>query len=225
MKVLIVEDEQELLQSMADYLRDIGMECHKAKNLQEAIGEIDAHSFDCIVLDIGLPDGSGLKVIEEMQKKEHQTGILIVSARNSLDDRLTGLNIGADDYITKPFHMPELGARIKSVFRRRSSQARRELVFHELKVVPDEMMMYVNDKMISLTKKEHELLVYLVSNPNKVLSKEALAEHLWGDHADMADSFDFIYSHIKNLRKKIIDSGGRDYIKSVYGVGYKFTGE
>ncbi|HRS39712.1 MAG TPA: response regulator transcription factor, partial [Bacteroidia bacterium] len=164
-------------------------------------------------------------VIEEMQKKEHQTSILIVSARNSLDDRLTGLNIGADDYITKPFHMPELGARIKSVFRRRSSQGRRELVFHELKVVPDEMMMYVNDKMISLTKKEHELLMYLVSNPNKVLSKEAIAEHLWGDHADMADSFDFIYSHIKNLRKKIIDSGGRDYIKSVYGVGYKFTGE
>jgi len=225
MKVLIVEDEQELLKSMVDYLRDIGMECRQAHNLQEAISQIESASFDCIVLDIGLPDGSGLKVIEEMQKKEHQTSILIVSARNSLDDRLTGLNIGADDYITKPFHMPELGARIKSVFRLRSSQGRRELVFHELKVVPDEMMMYVNDKMISLTKKEHELLMYLVSNPNKVLSKEAIAEHLWGDHADMADSFDFIYSHIKNLRKKIIDSGGRDYIKSVYGVGYKFTGE
>lgn len=225
MKVLIVEDEQELLKSMVDYLRDIGMECRTAQNLQDAIREIDSASFDCIVLDIGLPDGSGLKVIEAMQTKEHQTGILIVSARNSLDDRLTGLNIGADDYITKPFHMPELGARIKSVFRRRASQGRRELVFHELKVVPDEMMMYVNDKMISLTKKEHELLMYLVVNPNKVLSKEAIAEHLWGDHADMADSFDFIYSHIKNLRKKIIDSGGRDYIKSVYGVGYKFTGE
>lgn len=225
MKVLIVEDEQELLNSMLVYLRDIGMECRQAQNLQDAIREIESASFDCIVLDIGLPDGSGLRVIEEMQKKEHQTSILIVSARNSLDDRLTGLNIGADDYITKPFHMPELGARIKSVFRRRSSQGRRELVFHELKVVPDEMMMYVNDKMISLTKKEHELLMYLVSNPNKVLSKEAIAEHLWGDHADMADSFDFIYSHIKNLRKKIIDSGGRDYFKSVYGVGYKFTGE
>lgn len=225
MKVLIVEDEQELLKSMVEYLRDIGMDCRQAQNLQYAIREIESASFDCIVLDIGLPDGSGLRVIEEMQKKEHQTSILIVSARNSLDDRLTGLNIGADDYITKPFHMPELGARIKSVFRRRSSQGRRELVFHELKVVPDEMMMYVNDKMISLTKKEHELLMYLVSNPNKVLSKEAIAEHLWGDHADMADSFDFIYSHIKNLRKKIIDSGGRDYIKSVYGVGYKFTGE
>lgn len=225
MKILIIEDEKELLNTIIAYLKDTGVLCEKAENLNEAMDKIHLYDYDCIVLDIGLPDGNGLRVIEEMQKKEHTTGIVIISARNSLDDRLTGLNIGADDYITKPFHMPELIARIKSVVRRRSFQGRKELVFHELRVIPDEMVMYVGDKMLSLTKKEHELLMYLISNPNRVLTKEAIAEHLWGDHADIADSFDFIYSHIKNLRKKIIDNGGKDYIKSVYGVGYKFAAE
>lgn len=225
MKVLLVEDEKELLQSMVAFLKESGMVCEQATDLSSALEKIDLYDYDCIVLDIGLPDGNGLKLIEEMQKKEHKTGIVIVSARNSLDDRLTGLNIGADDYITKPFYMPELTARIKSVVRRRTFEGKREIIYHELKVLPDEMVMYVNDKMISLTKKEHELLMYLLSNSNKVLTKESIAEHRWGDHADMADSFDFIYSHIKNLRKKITDNGGKDYLKSVYGVGYKFSGE
>jgi hypothetical protein len=225
MNILIVEDEKELLSSMADYLSGTGMQCDKAESLDIALKQISANEYDCILLDIGLPDGSGFKVIEAMQQKDHATGILIISARNSLDDRLTGLNIGADDYITKPFHLPELIARIKSVTRRRSSQERKALVFHEIKLIPDEMVMYIGEKMLSLTKKEHELMVYLINNPNRVLTKEAIAEHLWGDHADIADSFDFIYSHIKNLRKKIIDCGGNDYIKSVYGVGYKFSAE
>ena len=225
MKILIVEDEVQLLDSMITFLKESGMTCDKALNLAEAIEKIDNAVYDCIVLDIGLPDGSGLKVINEMHQKENQTAIVIVSAKNSLDDRLVGLNFGADDYITKPFYMPELVARIKSVVRRRSFQENNEIVFNELRVVPDEMQMYVKDKMVSLTKKEHELLLYLISNQNKVLTKESIAEHLWGDHADIADSFDFIYSHIKNLRKKIIDNGGNDYLKSVYGVGYKFVAE
>lgn len=225
MNILIVEDEKQLLDSIMTFLKESGMNCDKAENLSEAISKIDTNEYDCIVLDIGLPDGSGLKVIEEMQQKENQTAIVIVSAKNSLDDRLVGLNIGADDYITKPFYMPELVARIKSVVRRRSLQEKNEIVFNELRVIPDEMMMYVNDKMISLTKKEHELMLYLINNQNKVLTKESIAEHLWGDHADIADSFDFIYSHIKNLRKKITDNGGNDYLKSVYGVGYKFVAE
>jgi DNA-binding response OmpR family regulator len=225
MKILIVEDERQLLDSMMTFLKESGMTCDKAENLKDAIDKIEHNDFDCIVLDIGLPDGSGLRVIEEMQQKENQTAIVIVSAKNSLDDRLVGLNIGADDYITKPFYMPELVARIKSVVRRRSLQEKNEIVFNELRVIPDEMMMYVSDKMVSLTKKEHELMLYLINNQNKVLTKESIAEHLWGDHADMADSFDFIYSHIKNLRKKITDNGGNDYLKSVYGVGYKFVAE
>jgi DNA-binding response OmpR family regulator len=225
MKILIIEDEKQLLDSMMTFLKESGMTCDKAGNLAEAIQKIDHFEYDCIVLDIGLPDGSGLKIINEMQKKENQTAIVIVSAKNSLDDRLTGLNFGADDYVTKPFYMPELVARIKSVVRRRSTQEKNEISFNELRVIPDEMLMYINDKMISLTKKEHELLLYLISNQNKVLTKESIAEHLWGDHADIADSFDFIYSHIKNLRKKITDNGGNDYLKSVYGVGYKFVAE
>ncbi len=225
MKILIVEDEIDLLQSMVSFLKGSGMTCEQASTLAEAKEKVDLYDYDCIVLDIGLPDGNGLKLIDELQKKEHQTGVVIVSARNALDDRLTGLNIGADDYITKPFYMPELVARIKSVFRRRSFQGKNEIIHNELRVVPDEMLMYVNDKLISLTKKEHELLLYFLSNSNKVLTKESIAEHLWGDHADMADSFDFIYSHIKNLRKKITDNGGKDYLKSVYGVGYKFSNE
>jgi DNA-binding response OmpR family regulator len=225
MRVLIVEDEKQLLESIMTFLKESGMTCDKAVNLSEAIDKIDHNVYDCIVLDIGLPDGSGLKVINEMQQKENQTAIVIVSAKNSLDDRLTGLNFGADDYVTKPFYMPELVARIKSVVRRRSFQEKNEIAFNELRVVPDEMLMYINDKMVSLTKKEHELMLYLISNQNKVLTKESIAEHLWGDHADIADSFDFIYSHIKNLRKKITDNGGNDYLKSVYGVGYKFVAE
>ncbi len=225
MKILIIEDEKQLLDSMVTFLKESGMSCDTAMSLAGAIEKIDASDYDCIVLDIGLPDGSGLKIINEMQTKENQTSIVIVSARNSLDDRLTGLNFGADDYVTKPFYMPELVARIKSVVRRRSPQESNEIVFNELRVVPDEMLMYVSDKMISLTKKEHELMLYLISNQNKVLTKESIAEHLWGDHADIADSFDFIYSHIKNLRKKITDNGGKDYLKSIYGVGYKFVAE
>lgn len=225
MNVLIVEDEQELLNSIEQYLSGIGITCTSAENVSQALAAIQEKEFDCILLDIGLPDGSGFRVIEEMQQKEHTTGIVIISARNSLDDRLLGLNIGADDYVTKPFHMSELIARIKSVTRRRSSQERKEIVFHELRLIPDEMVMYVGENMLTLTKKEHELMNFLISNPNRVLTREAIAEHLWGDHADMADSFDFIYSHIKNLRKKIVDNGGKDYIKSVYGVGYKFSAE
>ena len=225
MKILIVEDEKQLLDSMMIFLKESGMSCEKAETLAEASEKADLYEYDCVVLDIGLPDGSGLKVINILQQKQKQTGIVILSAKNSLDDRLVGLNFGADDYVTKPFYMPELVARIKSVVRRRAFQGKNEIIFNEIRVVPDEMMMYVKDKLISLTKKEHELLLYFLSNQNKVLTKESIAEHLWGDHADMADSFDFIYSHIKNLRKKMTDNGAHDYLKSIYGVGYKLASE
>jgi DNA-binding response OmpR family regulator len=225
MKILIVEDEKQLLDSMLIFLKESGMICEKAETLAEASEKADLYEYDCVVLDIGLPDGSGLKVINVLQQKQKQTGIVILSAKNSLDDRLVGLNFGADDYVTKPFYMPELVARIKSVVRRRAFQGKNEILFNEIRVVPDEMMMYVKDKLISLTKKEHELLLYFLSNQNKVLTKESIAEHLWGDHADMADSFDFIYSHIKNLRKKMTDNGAHDYLKSIYGVGYKLSSE
>ena len=225
MNVLIVEDEKELLNSIITYLQGSDIVCDKAEKLSEALELLNLKSYDCIILDIGLPDGSGFEVIRAMQQLDHPTGIVIISARNSLDDRLTGLNIGADDYVVKPFHMPELIARINSVVRRRSPKDNKGIVFHELRLIPEEMILYIGDKQISLTKKEHEMLLYLINNPNRVITKEAIAEHLWGDHADIADSFNFIYSHIKNLRKKMVDNGCKDYIKSIYGVGYKFTAE
>ena len=208
---------------MAEYLQQTGCICEMAQNFKTAIEKISMYEYDSIIVDIGLPDGDGLKVIEALKQDKAETGVIIVSAKNSLDDKLKGLNIGADDYITKPFHLSELSARIKSVIRRRAFQGRNDIIFNELRIVPDEMVVFVNEQHVSLTRTEHQLLLYFISNPNKVLTKESIAEHLWGDHADMADSFDFIYSHIKNLRKKIMEKGGSDYVKSVYGVGYKLN--
>ena len=223
MNILIIEDEADLRNSIVEYLQQSGFACEVAQNFKTAIEKISAHEYICIIVDIGLPDGDGLKVIEVLKENKAETGVIIVSAKNSLEDKLKGLNIGADDYITKPFHLSELSARIKSVIRRRTVQGTKDIVFNELRILPDEMVVYVNDQHISLTRTEHQLLIYFISNPNKVLTKESIAEHLWGDHADLADSFDFIYSHIKNLRKKIVEKGGADYVKSVYGVGYKLN--
>ena len=204
-------------------MQQSGFDCESAHNFKTAIEKITSKEYACILVDIGLPDGDGLKVIETLKQSKPETGVIIVSAKNSLDDKLKGLNIGADDYMTKPFHLSELSARIKSVVRRRAVQGKKEIIFNELRIIPDEMVVYVNDQHISLTRTEHQLLIYFISNPNKVLTKESIAEHLWGDHADLADSYDFIYSHIKNLRKKIVEKGGVDYVKSVYGVGYKLN--
>jgi DNA-binding response OmpR family regulator len=223
LNILIIEDEPDLRNSIIEYLQQLGFTCEAAPNFKTAMEKITSNEYTCIVVDIGLPDGDGLKVIEALKVDKAETGVIIVSAKNSLDDKLKGLNIGADDYITKPFHLSELSARIKSVARRRESQGKKDIVFNELRIIPDEMVVYVNDQHISLTRTEHQLLIYFISNPNKVLTKESIAEHLWGDHADLADSFDFIYSHIKNLRKKIMEKGGADYVKSVYGVGYKLN--
>lgn len=223
MRILIIEDEPDLRNSIVEYLQQSGFVCEAAEDFRTAMEKITSHEYTCIIVDIGLPDGDGLKVIEALKEKEAETGVIIVSAKNSLEDKLKGLNIGADDYITKPFHLSELSARIKSVVRRRTVQDKNDIVFNELRIIPEEMVVHVNEQQISLTRTEHQLLIYFISNPNKVLTKESIAEHLWGDHADLADSYDFIYSHIKNLRKKIMEKGGADYIKSIYGVGYKLN--
>jgi DNA-binding response OmpR family regulator len=225
MKILIVEDEKDLVQTISQSLTNGGMQCDMAMSLKEALDHINQTQYDIIVLDIGLPDGSGLKIIEEINKRDYKVGIIIVSAKQSADDRIAALNLGADDFIVKPFHMPELVARIHSVMRVLAPQAKREIKLNELRLVPDELMFFVNEKAVPLTRKEFELLMFMISNPNTSLTKESMAEHLWGDHADMAESFDFIYSHVKNLRRKILQGGGKDYIKSVYGTGYKFSTE
>jgi DNA-binding response OmpR family regulator len=225
MKILLIEDEKELADSITEYLQNENYICETVQSFEHAIEKINLYHYDCIIVDINLPDGNGLNVIRALKQNKSETGIIIISARNSLDDKITGLEIGADDYLTKPFHLPELNARVKSIIRRRSFGGVNEIVFNDLRILPEQMEVWVNGQTLTLTKKEYDLLVFFVSNRDRVLNREAIAEHLWGDEMDMADSFDFIYTHIKNLRKKIVEKGGEDYIKTVYGMGYKFTSQ
>jgi DNA-binding response OmpR family regulator len=223
MKLLLVEDEKDLSNAILEFLRKEKYVCEASYTYYDAVGKINLYRYDCIIVDIGLPDGSGLDLIRELKENKSESGIIIISARNSLDDRITGLDIGADDYLVKPFHLPELNARIKSIIRRRAFLGSNEIILDDIRIQPDKMMVTVNDQPLPLTKKEFDLLMFFVSNKNRVLTKESIAEHLWGEEMDLADSFDFIYTHIKNLRKKIVDKGGQDYIKTVYGMGYKFS--
>lgn len=223
MKLLLVEDEPELSRSICEYLMNENYLCETALTLDQAIEKVNLYQYDCVVIDIGLPDGSGLEVIRELKKNGSGAGIIIISAKNSLDDKVTGLDIGADDYLTKPFHLPELNARLKSVIRRRNFGGTSEIILDNMKILTDSREVTVGGQPLNLTRKEYELLLFFLSNRNRILSREAIAEHLWGDETDTADSFDFIYTHIKNLRKKILEKGGVDYIRTVYGMGYRFT--
>ena len=222
MKILIIEDEKTLSDSILDYLVEEGHICEAVYNYNDAIYKIELYEYDCIVVDINLPDGSGLDIIRKIKKSSKSLGIIIISARNSLENRIEGLEIGADNYLTKPFHLAELNAHLKSINRRINFNGSEQIIINEIKLLPNEHTVFVNDKEVKLTKKEYELLVFFISNKNKVITKSGLAEHLWGDYMDMADSFDFIYTHIKNLRNKLLKEGCADYIKTVYGVGYKF---
>jgi DNA-binding response OmpR family regulator len=223
MKILIVEDEERLSDSIADYLQQEGYICEKALRFSMAEEKIHMYAYDCIILDIGLPDGSGLDVIKALKQNKSETGILVLSAKDSINDKIKGLEIGADDYMTKPFHLSELNARIKSIIRRRSFNASNEIVCNEISIQTDSMVVAVNNLPITLTKKEYDLLMYFITNKNRVVTKESIAEHLWGDNMDLTDSYDFIYTHIKNLRRKMLDKGAKDYIQTIYGMGYKFN--
>lgn len=222
MKVLIIEDEKDLRRSMVTFLSDEGYLCESAGDFREGLEKIASYDYDCIVVDIIIPHGTGLDLVKEIKSKNSETGIIIVSAKDSMDDKIKGLEIGSDDYLTKPFHLPELNARIKSIIRRRSFKGTNEIVYNEIKVLPDARQTFVNSKEVVLTSKEYELLLFFLANKGRVIAKDSIAEHLWGDYMDQADSFDFIYTHIKNLRKKLIQSGSKDYLNTVYGIGYKF---
>ena len=222
MKILIVEDELPLAESVADYLSGEGYLCEKALTYSQAQEKINLYQYDCIIVDITLPDGSGLRIIEELKKMGIQSGIIIISARNALDDRIIGLDTGADDYLTKPFHLPELNARVKSVLRRRYFEGTAEIILNEISINTEKKSATVSSQPLILTRKEYDLLIFFISNKNRLLTKESIAEHLWGDNMDMADSYDFIYTHIKNLRRKMLDLGCHDYIRTIYGMGYKF---
>ncbi len=223
MKILLIEDEKELLHAMKTYLESEGYRCETATDYQKASEKINMYDYDCVVVDITLPKGNGLEIVKELKEKKSEAGIIIVSAKNSLDDKLKGLELGSDDYLTKPFHLSELNARIKAIVRRKSFDGKDELTMNEIRIDIPSRAVFIDKKPLTLTTKEYELLLFFIANKNKVITKNAIAEHLWGDDMDQSDSFDFIYTHIKNLRKKMIEKGGEDYIKTIYGIGYNFS--
>lgn len=223
MKILVIEDEQELSRSICSYLANEQFVCETALDFSSALEKVSLYEYACIVLDITLPGGSGLQILKELKRENKADGVIIISAKNSIDDKVFGLKAGADDYLTKPFHLSELGARVDAIIRRKSFGGNNIIQLDELQINLTEKQIYVNHKIVDVTKKEYDLLLYFVSNKNKVISKAAIAEHLLGDDMDMADNYDFLYTHIKNLRRKLLATGCADYIKSVYGMGYKFS--
>lgn len=222
MKILIIEDEIELLVAISNYLIKENYICELAENFSKASEKLSIYEYDVILLDITLPDGNGLELLKTVKKCQIKSGVIIISARNSLDDKVKGLDLGADDYMTKPFQLSELNSRIKAVLRRRKFDGTSILNYNEISINTDSKSITISGKEVIFTKKEYDLLLYFFINKNRVLTKEAIAEHLWDDNIDLADSFDFIYTHLNNIRKKIKNAGGTDYIKTIYGMGYKF---
>lgn len=225
MRILIVEDEKSISTDVVNYLKPEGYKCDTAFTYVEAEDKILSAQYDIILLDITLPNGSGLDLISTIKKQNAQTGILIISAKNSVDDKINGLDLGADDYITKPFFLSEINARIKSVIRRRQHDNQSTIQFEEVTISPANKSVTVNATALSITKSEYDILLYFVVNKNRLVTKQALADHLLGTAGDELNSYDLIYSHIKNLRKKLIEAGAADYIKTIYAMGYKFTNQ
>lgn len=223
MKILIIEDEVELLIALSNYLTKENYICELAESFRKADEKLSVYEYDLILLDITLPDGNGLKLLSTIKKYQKNAGVIIISARNSLDDKINGLDLGADDYLTKPFQLSELNSRIKAILRRRQFDGTNVITFNEISVNTESKTVTVEGREINLTKKEYDLLLFFLINKNRVLTKEAISEHLWADNIDMADNFDFIYTHLNNIRTKIKKAGGNDYIKTLYGMGYKLT--
>jgi DNA-binding response OmpR family regulator len=223
MKILVIEDEIELLLAISNYLVKEHYICELAENYLKADEKLAIYEYDLVLLDIGLPDGNGLELLRTLKKRQLKSGVIIISAKNSLDDKIYGLDLGADDYLTKPFQLSELNSRIKAVLRRRQFDGTNILSFNEISIDTDSKTVTILGKEIVFTKKEYDFLLFFFVNKNRVLTKEAIAEHLWDDNIDLSDNFDFVYTHLNNIRKKIKKAGGKDYIKTIYGMGYKFT--
>lgn len=222
MKILLIEDEPELRKSIKQFLYQEGWLVESAADYLKAREKAADYDYDCVLVDITLPGGNGLDIVKQLKQNNSKAGIIIISAKNSLDDKIKGLDLGADDYLPKPFHLSELNARIKALVRRRNFEGNTAITANEITITPEERKVKVNQEEVVLTTKEYELLLFFVSNKNRVVSKNSIAEHLWGDDTDQVDSHDFIYTHLKNLRKKLNEKGCKDYIQTVYGIGYSF---
>ena len=222
MKILIIEDEQELVVDIVKYLTNEQFTCEIASDYNSALRKIQTYDYDCILLDLMLPGGDGLTILTELKRQKKQDGVIIISAKNSIEDKVKGLNLGADDYLAKPFHLAELAARIDSLIRRRQFDSNNIIIQNEISIDIQAKTVLVRGISVILTKKEYDLLLFFVGNKNKVLSKRALAEHLSGDFADMFDNHDFVYAHVKNLKRKLKESNYGDYVKTIYATGYKW---
>ncbi len=222
MKILIIEDEKELAQDIAKYLEEENYLCEMAADYHQAVEKISIYEYDCILLDLMLPKGNGLDLLKMLKIDKKQDGVVIISAKNSVEDKVKGLEIGADDYLAKPFHHSELLARINAVIRRKQFNGSNCIQHNEISIDIVGKTVKVHNNIVMLTRKEYELLLFFIGNKNRVLSKSAIAEHLNGDFADMFDNHDFVYAHIKNLKKKLKQVGCDEYLKTVYGTGYKW---
>lgn len=223
MKLLVVEDEASLLQSIIEYFTQADFLCEGASSYQQGIEKMEDFQYDCIILDVNLPGGSGLQLLKYLRENKRSEGVIIISARSSLDDKIVGLDFGADDYLTKPFHLSELFARVKALIRRKYAAGSEVLEIGELKV--DLLLKTVGwaGQQVVLTKNEYKLLLFMLTNKNRVVSRQAIAEHIYGEETDNLASFDFVYSHVKNLKKKLKEKGCGELLQTVYGLGYKLS--
>jgi DNA-binding response OmpR family regulator len=221
MKVLIVEDQKELAKNIEDYLKKEGFQTTVAPDFFTATDKLAAYEYDVVIIDLMLPDGNGMDLLYSIRANRKNLGTLILSAKNSIDDKVRGLDAGADDYLGKPFHLLELASRLKAIYRTRKQESSNVIELDKMLIDTDKKEVKVGDQLLELTKKEYEMLLFFANNAKRVLTKQNIAEHLWGDFIDQSDSFDFVYQHIKNLRKKIQKATGSDLLETVYGVGYK----
>lgn len=225
MKILIVEDELSLRELIQRSLEKERYVVEVAGDFISALRKIEDYDYDCVLLDIMLPDGSGLDLLEKLKDMHKRENVIIISAKDSLEDKVLGLELGADDYLPKPFHLAELNARIKSVIRRQHNDGEMDIRLGNIRVIPDKFQVLVDEKEIELNRKEYNILLYFINRPGRLVNKTTLAESVWGDHIDQVDNFDFIYAQIKNLRKKLKDAGATAELKAVYGFGYKMVEE
>jgi DNA-binding response OmpR family regulator len=222
MKILLIEDEPELRKSILFFLHQEGYVVETAAEFHTASEKAGDYDYDCVLLDITLPNGNGLDIIHQLKRNNSTAGIIVISAKNSIDDKIKGLDLGADDYLPKPFDLSELNSRIKALIRRKNFDGNTSININEITIIPGERMVKIHGAPLKLTAKEYDLLMFFVSNKQRVVSKNAIAEHLLGDNSDQMDNHDVIYVHLRNLRKKLTDKGCRDYVQTIYGIGYKF---
>ena len=225
MKILIIEDEPSLRELIQRSLEKERYVVETAEDFHTALRKIEDYDYDCILLDIMLPDGSGLDLLERLKAMHKKENVIIISAKDSLEDKVLGLELGADDYLPKPFHLAELNARIKSVIRRHQQDGSMDICQGNVRVEPDKFQVFVDGQALELNRKEYDILLYFMNRPGRMVNKNTLAESVWGDHIEQVDNFDFIYAQIKNLRKKLKDAGACIELKAVYGLGYKMIVE